>query len=197
MAKPLIPVEMIYSHALKLLDAEGQQALNARRIAADLKCSTRTLYQQVGNREQLIRALVARHFSQLKLEFHESGTWESTAWQWCRALHEALLAHPYLTELMIFDDRAAVASYVNELLTSLMQSGIDRRLATECCRALANTTINHAITEVQALRQPPQHHESGSGTPAAKKSFRRTIQWIIVGVRQEALTAVGTDPHRQ
>ncbi|WP_330254112.1 hypothetical protein OG874_05960 [Nocardia sp. NBC_00565] len=196
MAKPLIPVETIYSHALELLDAEGQQALNARRVAADLKCSTRTLYQQVGNREQLIRALVARHFSQLKLEFHEADTWEATAWRWCHALHEALLAHPYLTELMTFDDRGAVASYVNGLLRSLMQSGIDRRLATECCRALANTTINHAITEVQALRQPPDAHESTSGTQTATESFRRTIQWIVAGVRQEALTASSDGPHR-
>ncbi|WP_330251342.1 hypothetical protein OG874_35140 [Nocardia sp. NBC_00565] len=194
MAKPLIPVEVIYSHALELLDAEGEQALNVRRVAADLKCSTRTLYQQVGNREQLIRALVARHFSQLKLEFHDCGAWESTARQWCLALHAALLAHPYLTELMTFDDRSAVASYVKDLLTSLMESGIARGLATECCRSLANTTINHAITEVQALRQPPQSRENSSGTPAGEESFRRTIQWIIAGVRQEALTAASSDP---
>ena len=67
MAKPLIPVDVIYEHALALIDAEGAQALNARRLAADLRCSTRTLYQQVGNREELIRALIGRHFSQLQL----------------------------------------------------------------------------------------------------------------------------------
>ncbi len=54
MAKPLISVDAIFTRALELLDAEGAQALNARRLAGDLKCSTRTLYQQVGNREQLI-----------------------------------------------------------------------------------------------------------------------------------------------
>jgi AcrR family transcriptional regulator len=74
MAKPLIPVEVIHEHALALVDAEGAQALNARRLASDLKCSTRTLYQQVGNREELIRALVGRHFSQLQLDFHEYDT---------------------------------------------------------------------------------------------------------------------------
>ena len=78
MAKPLIPVDVIYEHALALIDAEGAQALNARRLASDLKCSTRTLYQQVGNHEELIRALVGRHFSQLQLDFHEYDTWEST-----------------------------------------------------------------------------------------------------------------------
>ena len=52
MAKPLISVDAIFTRALELLDAEGAGALNARRLAGELRCSTRTLYQQVGNREQ-------------------------------------------------------------------------------------------------------------------------------------------------
>jgi AcrR family transcriptional regulator len=123
MAKPLIPVDVIYEHALALIDAEGARALNARRLASDLKCSTRTLYQQVGNREELIRALVGRHFSQLQLDFHEYDTWGSTAVQWSLALHDALQAHPFLTELMNVDDRGAVTSYVDKLLKSLVQGG--------------------------------------------------------------------------
>jgi AcrR family transcriptional regulator len=188
MAKPLLPVEAIYEHASALIDAEGAQALNARRLAADLKCSTRTLYQQVGNREDLIRALVARHFSQLQLTFDESDSWESTALQWCLALRDALQAHPFLTELMTFDDRDAVASYVDKLLKSLVQAGIERRLATECCRALANTTINHAIVEAQALRRAPSARGDDRGARKRHRSFLRTVDWIIAGVRQEALS---------
>ena len=65
MPRPLIPAEVIYERALALLDAEGADALSARRLAADLGISTRTLYEQVGPREKLIRTLVARHFSRL------------------------------------------------------------------------------------------------------------------------------------
>ena len=88
MAKPLIPVEAIYEHALELLDAEGSDALTTRRLAADLKISTRTLYQQVGSREELVRALVARHFSQLRLDFHEYEDWETTGLKWCLNLRD-------------------------------------------------------------------------------------------------------------
>jgi AcrR family transcriptional regulator len=185
MAKPLIPVDVIYEHALTLIDAEGTGALNARRLASDLKCSTRTLYQQVGNREELIRALVSRHFSQLQLDFHEYDTWESTAVQWSLALHDALQAHPHLTELMNVDDRGAVTSYVDKLLKSLVHAGIDRRLATDCCRSLVNTTINHAIIESQALRLTQSSRANGADAKKRKQSFRRTIEWIIAGVRQE------------
>src|SRR5271168_4847798 len=196
MAKPLIPVELIYEHALALVDAEGARALNARRLASDLRCSTRTLYQQVGNREELIRALVGRHFSQLQLDFHEYDTWESTAVQWSLALHDALQAHPFLTELMNVDDRGAVTSYVDKLLKSLVQAGIDRRLATECCRSLVNTTINHTIVEAQALRQTPATRAGDLDAKKRQESYLRTIEWIVAGVRQDVLSATTTGRRR-
>jgi AcrR family transcriptional regulator len=196
MAKPLIPVDVIYEHALALIDEEGAEALSARRLAADLKCSTRTLYQQVGNREELIRALVGRHFSQLRLDFHEYGTWEATAVQWSLALHDALQAHPFLTELMNVDDRGAVTSYVNKLLKSLVQAGIDRRLATDCCRSLVNTTINHTIVEAQALRQAPPTRAGVSDAKKRHQSYLRTIDWVVAGVHQETLSTTATGRRR-
>jgi AcrR family transcriptional regulator len=196
MAKPLIPVDVIYEHALALIDAEGAQALNARRLAADLRCSTRTLYQQVGNREELIRALIDRHFSQLQLDFHEYDSWESTAVQWSLALDEALQAHPFLTELMNVDDRGAVTSYVDKLLKSLVQAGIDRRIATDCCRSLVNTTINHAIVEAQALRQVPPSRAGALDAKKRQQSYLRTIDWIVAGVRQEVLSGLATSRRR-
>ena len=48
MAKPLLAVETICDAALQLLDEQGAGALSARNLAASLRCSTRTLYQQVG-----------------------------------------------------------------------------------------------------------------------------------------------------
>jgi AcrR family transcriptional regulator len=192
MAKPLIPVDVIYEYALILIDAEGADALNARRLASNLKCSTRTLYQQVGNREELIRALVGRHFSQLQLDFHECDTWQSTAAQWSLALHDALKAHPHLTELMTVDDRGAVTSYVDKLMKSLVRAGIDRRLATDFCRSLVNTTINHAIVEAQALRRTQPSRASAADVRKRRQSFLRTIDWIIVGVGQDALSAADT-----
>jgi AcrR family transcriptional regulator len=185
MAKPLIPVEVIYTRALALLDAEGASALNARRLAAELKISTRTLYQQVGNREQLIRALVERHFSQLRLEFEEYEDWDTTARHWCLALHDALRAHPFLTELMTIEDREAVVNYVNELVKAALHEGFPRRLAVEGCRSLVNVTINHTIVEVRALREPEHSAKTASETAKIEKNFPMTIRWVLAGIRSE------------
>lgn len=186
MAKPLIPVEDIYDHAFELLDAEGAGALTTRRLAADLKISTRTLYQQVVSREQLVRALVARHFSQLKLDFHDYQDWETTALKWCLALHDALAAHPYLTELMTNEDRNAVMDYIAELTKASLREGIPRALAVECSRTLVNLTINHTVVEVRALREPKLSRDSLAESRRIEKNFPMTVRWILAGVRADA-----------
>jgi AcrR family transcriptional regulator len=196
MAKPLIPVEVIYTRALALLDSEGAGALNARRLAAELRISTRTLYQQVGNREELIRALVARHFSRLTLEFQEYDDWETTAFQWCMTFHNTLRAHPFLTELMTIEDRQAIEGYVNELVKAALREGLSRRLAIEGCRALVNVTINHTIVEVRALREPEHSAETALETTKIEKNFPMTIRWILAGIKAEAQAAATRETSR-
>ncbi|WP_068273991.1 TetR/AcrR family transcriptional regulator [Aldersonia kunmingensis] len=185
MARPLIPVERILDHALTVLDAEGLEGLSARRLAGDLEISTRTLYQQVGNRDALIRALVARHFSQLRFEFQERQDWESTALQWCLALRDTLRAHPFLTELMSFDDRRVIVDYVNELVKVAIREGFPRELAIECCRTLVNVTVNHTIVEVRALRDAEPAPENIAEGVRMAQNLPMAIRWILAGVRAD------------
>src|SRR5882762_6078029 len=191
MPRPLIPAEAIYERALALLDAEGADALSARRLASDLGISTRTLYEQVGPREKLIRTLVARHFSRLQLDFHEDDDWESTALQWCLALHETLRSHPFLTELMTIADREVVTSYVDKLLRAMVRAGVPRALAVECCRALVTVTINHTIIEVRALREPQLSPENAAEAAKIAANFPMTIGWIVDGVDAQAASPPG------
>lgn len=192
MAKPLIPADTIYVRAMELLDSEGLPALSAQRLVKDLRISTKTLYQQVGNREQLIRALVARHFSQLELEFEERDTWEKTAMQWCQALHDALRAHPHLTQLMMVDDRKAVTDYVDQLFKATLREGVPKRIALQSCRALANVTINHSLVEVRALNDPNRTQETVDEVVKIEQSFPITVRWILAGVRADVAASLNT-----
>lgn len=185
MAKPLIATELIHERALTLLDAEGVDGLTTRRLAAELKISTRTLYQQVGSRDELIRALVARHLSQMRVEFHRHETWEATAEQWCHRLREALFAHPHLTELMTNDDAGTIMDYIVDLIDSSVHEGIPRHIALDCTRALVNLTINHTVMEVRGLREPKLSRESINADQLAEANFGRSVGWILAGVRAE------------
>ncbi|NDZ95922.1 TetR family transcriptional regulator [Streptomyces sp. SID6673] len=185
MARPLIPVDEILDRALALLDEEGAEALSARRLAGDLKISTRTLYQQVGNREALIRALVARHFENLRLEFQDMGAWESTALNWCLTLRDTLRAHPYLTELMSFADRRVIVEYVGDLVKAARRVGIPAETAAQCCRALVNVTVNHTIVEVRALHEPSPSSDHLAEAEYMANNLPITIRWILAGVDNE------------
>jgi len=183
---PSIVAETIYRRALEIVDGEGLQALTFRRLAADLKISTRTLYKRIHNRDSLIRKIVELHFSALNLVVRESDSWESTALGWCVGLHTALCAHPHLTDLMTDDDVAVLNDYADRLVDYAVREGFSRKAAAVFCRALASVTINDAIREVRAKRHFGYPTLSGSRAPASSPSFGETVRLILVGVRAES-----------
>jgi AcrR family transcriptional regulator len=189
--QPSISAETIYEHTLVLLDAEGARAVTVRRLAADLKISTRTLYKRIGNRDNLIRNVVELHFAKLNLNFRECGSWESTASNWCLGLHGTLCAHPHLTDLMTDDDVLILGDYVHALAKATVQEGVSRDTAAECCLALANVTINDAIRQVRAARHPNGGPQADVRAPGSSRSFSESVRLILAGVRAEA-----SDRHR-
>lgn len=168
--------DAIYARALTLLDEEGLAGISARRLATELRCSTKTLYQQVGNQDQLVRELVARHFAALRLEFSEADTWQESAMRWCRAVRTALLAHPHLSGLMTVDDREPIAAYVDRLLKVLIAAGVTPALARNGCRVLVHTTISLTGAEIAA---------EGHSSEVFAEVFDNTIRWVVLGIASE------------
>lgn len=203
MAKPLVAVETIYQAALRLLDEQGAEGLSARNLAATLQCSTRTLYQQVGKRDELIGRLIEYYFTGLKLEFRQESTWQDSARNWACTLRQAMLAHPNLSRLMTVEHRAPVANYVTELLKILLGAGFDEELALRSCRVLVNVTISLSLSEVISptkRRRRTQRSEREiqfedviiSRTGSARDHFQEppevfenAISWTICGIEQE------------
>jgi AcrR family transcriptional regulator len=208
MAKPLVPVETIYDTALQLLDQQGAEALSARNLAAALQCSTRTLYQQVGKREELIGRLIEHHLAGLKLEFHREDRWQASAISWANGMRQALLAHPHLAQLMTVEHRAPVAAYVNELLKTLLREGFEEELALRSCRVLANVAISLSLSEVKTpprrkrARRSPEEIQfedlvirRSGGDPdhfqEPPEVFENTIRWLVQGMDAELAATAG------
>jgi len=204
MAKPLIAIETIYEKALHLLDTEGLEALNARRLAAELRCSTRTLYEQVGKRDALIRQLVTFQFSRIELSFARHRRWQDSAANWCSGIRNMMVAHPNLSRLMTVADRGIIVEYVNQLLRVLLAAKFPRELAMRGCRVLLHTAISLTSSEIHAPplavrrrqrsepeisfeslmmvelpdREPREFHD-------APEVFNSAIRWIIDGLEKE------------
>lgn len=174
MAKPLISAELIYAEALAILSEGGPEQLTARALTTRLRCSAQTLYQQVGNREQMLRGVIEYAFQQIELDFTPGDEWQSSATSWCLALRGVLLTRPGLGRIMSVNDRDVVVRYVNRLIKVLVHHGFSQDLAVESCRVLSHVTLMTTLAELSDPRE--------SNHPEV---FEKTITWIVAGIENE------------
>ena len=202
MAKPLIAVDSIYDCALRILEEEGVEALNARNLAARLKCSTRTLYQQIGKRDELISQLMNYYFGNLELGCAPGNSWQDSTRIWARNLRGALLSHPNLSRLMTLEHRAPIAKHATMLLNVLLKAGFSEELALRSCRAIIHIVINLSLSEIST---PDGARSSRRGSSEiqfadlviarsnkrkdnlrnAPEVFDNTLDWVITGIQAE------------
>jgi AcrR family transcriptional regulator len=148
---------MIHERALRLIDEEGVRALNMRRVAAEFKICTRTLYKRIGSRGRLIREVLQLHGSVLMLTIPDGASWELRAWEWCVSMREALRAHPHLTVLLQQDRPAMLEGPIRQLVDLAVGEGVSTELAERLSWSLANVTVDDVareLAEVQGIVAP-------------------------------------------
>jgi AcrR family transcriptional regulator len=160
-AKPLLSVDAIYDEALRALATDGPAGLAARSLAARLRCSTKTLYRQVGNREDLVRGVVSRAFASIELDFSTDTSWQDSVRSWCQALRSALVQRPGLTSLMTIADSDVVIIYV----TRLIREGRRRRMQRlgPCRAELDRDRHGRARGQTGDIRHHHRLADSGNG----------------------------------
>ncbi len=169
--KPLLSADAIFDEALRALAEQGAAGLTIRNLAARLRCSNKTLYQQVGTYEVLVRGVVARAFAQLELAFCADGGWEVATESWCTALRAALLDHPDLRNLMTVADRSAIVEYAGQLMAVLERDGFTPGQALRAGGILAHVTLSMTLSDVAA-----------PGEWDDPQVFATTIRWLIHGM---------------
>jgi AcrR family transcriptional regulator len=194
--KPLLSADAIFDEALCVLAEEGAAGLTIRNLATRLRCSNKTLYQQVGAHEVLVRGVVGRAFAQLELAFSTEAPWEVAVESWCNALRTELLDHPGLCKLMTTADRDVVVDYVGQLMAVLERDGFSHSQAVRAGGILAHVTLSMTLSDVAA---PGQWDDP--------RVFATTVQWLIQGMallrsqtssprRQQASSAIGRTRRR-
>jgi AcrR family transcriptional regulator len=168
-----LTAEAIYAEALRVLDEEGLAGLNARNLTHRLACSTKTIYSLVGNRQAMIRGIVAAAFAQMDLAFMPGSTWQLSTKRWAETLHTELLARPYLGTLMTLEDRDATIAYVLRLVDALVDAGIRRRPAVEIAGNVGHWTIASTLLDLRAPGEWDQPHR-----------FEATLEWLVCGIEK-------------
>ena len=173
MPKPLLSADAIFDEALRVLADEGAAGLTIRNLAGRLRCSNKTLYQQVGTHDVMVRGVVARAFAQLELGLCTDCAWQEAAESWCVSLREALFDHPDLCTLMSTDDRGVIFDSADQLVAVLERGGFSPDRALQAAGILTHVTVSMTLSDVAA-----------PGLWDDPSVFATTVGWLIEGMTQ-------------
>ncbi|MDG1066043.1 MAG: hypothetical protein P8O91_07480 [Luminiphilus sp.] len=206
MPRPLVDTETIITVALDAMEDPREGPLTARRLATRLKCSTRTLYQQMGKQEALISALLNHYFVKKAPRVDSSLNWKDAIGAWAAALRLAILERPNLSRHLSTENRPALIEFTRPLLAALIASEFSEAVAVEVCRSLVHVIVSLTLGELETqthrydetaiegdhlarlLSTDANAYERSPGGTTPPPVFLQSIAWLIGGIELQQQT---------
>jgi AcrR family transcriptional regulator len=137
--------------ALRLLDAEGVQALGMRRLASELGVSAMAPYRYVGSRDELLMVLVDRLAARLVYPPRPADPKGAMLVLWS-TIHDSLAAHPWIPEVLARRQLMApsVLGAIEEIHAALRDAGLSTQEAVRAYRLMWNFTLGSLLVRAGA-----------------------------------------------
>jgi AcrR family transcriptional regulator len=164
-AKPPLSEDAILDVALRILRAEGLDALTMRRLATELDTGPASLYVYIRNRDELLNALLDRVDGMVPLEEPDPLRWREQLHRLVRNMLQAMEAHPGIARVAVANiptgDRAL--RLAENMLGLLLAGGIAPDDAAWACDYLPLITTASAVeTAVHQERGHDTTYESAT-----------------------------------
>lgn len=104
MARPKIPLisrRKALSAALKIIDAEGLEALSIRRLADEIGVNGASLYHHFANKEAILVGAAELALANVRTPDTTAETWQVWLPRNTRMLRDAVMAHPELVPVIL------------------------------------------------------------------------------------------------
>lgn len=99
--QPALSQEQIVGAAIKLLDADGLDALSMRKLGAELGAVATAVYWHVANKEELLELVVDHVYGELEVpEITDASEWRQGAIATAFSLRAIIQRHPWLAATM-------------------------------------------------------------------------------------------------
>jgi AcrR family transcriptional regulator len=158
-----ISKEAIVAAAIRLMDAEGFDALSMRRIAEELDTGAASLYWHVGSKDGLLDLVFDELIGEVTVPDPDPPRWREQVKDLARAQRAGTLRHPYVVRVSIgripMGPNALVFS--ERTLAILRAGGLPPRLAVRASHLLISTVNGFTIDETGVSGTGPD------GAPAA------------------------------
>ena len=135
--------------ALEVIDQDGVEALNMRRLSDELGVGTMSLYHHVPNKDALLDGIVETVLEEIELPAPSPGTWEEKASAMARSFREACRRHPNCVPLLVTRPYTTPAALrpVEAALQVLHDGGFDAERALITYRTLVAYTLGYVMME--------------------------------------------------
>lgn len=175
--------QVVLEAALRVVDAEGLEALNMRRLGAELSVDPMSIYNHVRSKDALLDGIVDLLWEDIPAPPND-GDWVEQLRVFTRSLRALMRGHPHAAPLvlrrMVLPEPALRAFQAR--LGILRRAGFETERAAEILRTLFSYGAGYALAELTCLCLP------GAQQPAAPLSERE----ILVGLGQ--MLPPGTSP---
>ncbi|MFD5420040.1 TetR/AcrR family transcriptional regulator [Streptomyces sp. NPDC127069] len=99
--QPALSQEQIVAAAVRLLDAEGIEALSMRRLGTEMGTAATSLYRHVANKDELIELVVDEVYGELELpETTGPDGWREALAHSGHSLRGMVLRHPWVASVL-------------------------------------------------------------------------------------------------
>jgi len=143
--------------ALRLVDAEGLDALTRRRLGRELGCEAMALYRYVPDQAALLDGIIELVLDELVIP--DDGPWQTQLRRGAHSFRQLALAHPHLVSLIVTRPISTphglrplgAVRPVEALLTLLTGAGFTPAAALRINRLYFGFLYGHILIELQQL----------------------------------------------
>jgi AcrR family transcriptional regulator len=118
--------ELIVDTAMRVLDAEGFDALSMRRVALDLRTGPASLYAHVANKDELLELMIDRIVGEMEMPAPDPAHWQEQIVESAMAAHRVWAKHPGIARAALANIPVGPNSlrYSEALLAILRAGGV-------------------------------------------------------------------------
>jgi TetR/AcrR family tetracycline transcriptional repressor len=155
-ADPLT-TEAIVDAALRVLDAEGLDALTMRRVADELGASAASLYWHVGSKDGLLDVLLDRVIGEIQIPEPEPERWQEQLKEVALAMRATILAHRDIVRISIgrIPMGPNALRHTERVLAILRSGGVPDELAVHGQLLLFSVVNGFTMDETGQGGEPP------------------------------------------
>lgn len=178
--QPALSQEQIVAAAIKLLDADGLEALSMRKLGAALGAVATAVYWHVANKEELIELVVDHVYAEIDVPVVESpDEWRQAATEFAHSFRAMIVRHPWmgstLAEVGVTYLGPNMLRMSDRMLGLYETAGFDLREANQASTAVLGYVLGIASTEAATLSKVQRsglsvHEWMTSVWPAARQA---------------------------